>query len=417
MHWSDFTWRTMPFEIRKCQSLGRPKWMNYWQENPIMYNNKRFMKSVLQWRFSCTWLKRFLHQYEHNVRCTWIQPNEWQPDGQMLIGKGQSSDWSVKSIRWHLLNASFSTNYSNILSDNHCRKSGQRQPVSEAYSLKNWLKWRLLQQKRLTGLYTWPPTSVYNFRSLYLMLRLKPPLGISLIRTALWISSRERCIISLWKTRCGSQSNSPSAWSSLKLGLQAIGVQELRKSIGQRVINCGYPKMHLVSLISESIRQMGSLDNFTTDISEQLHIGNVKEAYRSTNTVNYIQQMVKHNDRCTSLDYMKETLSYVALQCWYNIDSAKVFNQLSAADKRQNTHSAHLLRLHHAQKEPFFRPVSQQVHHLSETHVLGVCRSIKLTSLRDASVDFGIPNFGQLFRTQIEDDWGHEVSGLVLRYD
>jgi len=46
-----------------------------------------------------------------------------------------------------------------------------------------------------------------------------------------------------------------------------------------------------------------------------------------------------------------------------------------------------------------------------------MCRSIKLTSLRDASVDFGIHNFGQLFLTQIEDDWGHEVSGLVLRYD
>jgi hypothetical protein len=40
-----------------------------------------------------------------------------------------------------------------------------------------------------------------------------------------------------------------------------------------------------------------------------------------------------------------------------------------------------------------------------------------LTSLRDASVDFGIPNFGQLFRTHIEDDWGHEVTGLVLGYD
>jgi len=50
-------------------------------------------------------------------------------------------------------------------------------------------------------------------------------------------------------------------------------------------------------------------------------------------------------------------------------------------------------------------------------HVHGVCRSIKLTSLRDASEDFGIPNFGQLFRMQIEEDWGHEVGGLVLGYD
>jgi len=46
-----------------------------------------------------------------------------------------------------------------------------------------------------------------------------------------------------------------------------------------------------------------------------------------------------------------------------------------------------------------------------------VCRCIKLTSLGDASVDIGIPNFGQLFRTQLEYGWGHEVSGLVLRYD
>jgi len=198
---------------------------------------------------------------------------------------------------------------------------------------------------------------------------------------------------------------------------QAIGVQELQKTIEQRVIHFGYQKMHLLSYISESIRRMGSGNNFTTDISEWLHISNVKEAYRSTNKVNYIQQMLKHNDRCTGLNYMEETLSYLALQGWYDIDSAKGFNLLPAADKRRNTCRAQLLCLHHCLKEPFFGPVSQHVHHLRETHVRGVCRSIRLTSLRDASVDFGIPNFGHLFPTQIEGDWGHEVSGLVLRYD
>jgi len=68
--------------------------------------------------------------------------------------------------------------------------------------------------------------------------------------------------------------------------------------------------------------------------------------------------MLKHNDRCTGLDYMEETLSYLALQGWHDIDSAKVFNILSAAEKWQNTPRAHLQRLHHCQKEPFFRPVS-----------------------------------------------------------
>jgi len=196
-----------------------------------------------------------------------------------------------------------------------------------------------------------------------------------------------------------------------------MGDQELRKTIEQRVIHFRYRMMHLVSHISESLRQICSGDNFTTDISERLYISNVKEAYRSTNKVNYIRQMLKHNDRSTTLDYMEETLSYLALQGWYLIDLARVFNLLSAADIRRNTRRAHLLRLQHCQDEPFFRPASPQVHHLRETHIRGVCWSIKLTPLRDASEDFGIPNFGQLFRSQIEEDWAHEVSGPVLRYD
>ena len=47
--------------------------------------------------------------------------------------------------------------------------------------------------------------------------------------------------------------------------------------------------------------------------------------------------MLKHNDRCTGLDYLEETLSYLALQGWYNIDLAKVFNLLSATDKQRST--------------------------------------------------------------------------------
>jgi hypothetical protein len=46
-----------------------------------------------------------------------------------------------------------------------------------------------------------------------------------------------------------------------------------------------------------------------------------------------------------------------------------------------------------------------------------VCRSIKLTSLSDASEDFRIPNFGQQFLAQFEEDWAPEDSGLVLGND
>jgi len=60
---------------------------------------------------------------------------------------------------------------------------------------------------------------------------------------------------------------------------QAIGVRELRKTIEHHVIHFGQPNMHRVSHISESIWRMGSSDNFTTDIYERLHIGNLKQAY------------------------------------------------------------------------------------------------------------------------------------------
>ena len=83
-------------------------------------------------------------------------------------------------------------------------------------------------------------------------------------------------------------------------------------------------------------------------------------------------------------------------------DPAPVFNLLSAADQWPNTPTANLVRLQHCQEEALFRMVSQQTHHLRDSHVCGVCRSIKLTSLRDASVDFEIPHFGQLFHFQID---------------
>ena len=151
MHWSYFTRRRVPFEIKKCRSLWRPKWMNYWQENPIIYEHKRFMKFVLQWMFSCTGLKRFVYQNKRNFRFTWIEPDKRQPYGQMLIGKGQLSDWSAKFIRWHVRKASFLINHSNTMSDNCCRKWGLRQRVPEAYSPKNLLNWRLRANMRLTG--------------------------------------------------------------------------------------------------------------------------------------------------------------------------------------------------------------------------------------------------------------------------
>jgi hypothetical protein len=50
---------------------------------------------------------------------------------------------------------------------------------------------------------------------------------------------------------------------------------------------------------------MGSGNNVTTHITERQHIGNVKEAYWTPNKVNYIQQIIKHNDWSIGLDFME----------------------------------------------------------------------------------------------------------------
>jgi hypothetical protein len=85
--------------------------------------------------------------------------------------------------------------------------------------------------------------------------------------------------------------------------------------------------------------------------------------------VNYIQQMLTHNEQYTSTNNIEETLSHLALQGWYDIDSTIIVNQLSATFKLGNTHTAHPFRIQHCQEEQFFRAIAQQVHRLRETQV------------------------------------------------
>jgi hypothetical protein len=150
---------------------------------------------------------------------------------------------------------------------------------------------------------------------------------------------------------------------------------------------------------------MSSSDNFTDNISDRLYIGNVKEAYQSTNKVNYMPPWFKHNARSTRLHYSEKILSNLSLFGWYDNILAHGFNLQSADDKRQNTRRSHLSCTQYCQDEAFLHPMSPQVNYMRETHVRGVCRRIKLTPLRDASEDVGIPNLGQLIRAQIAEDW------------
>jgi len=189
--------------------------MNCRQENRISNKNKRFRQFVLQWRFMCTALKR-LQQSEGYFRCTWIELNKRRPNGQMLISSVQKRDCSTKSIKWHVLNSTFSINDSNIISDNYGRKLGLKWFVPEAHLWKILLTWKLIQRTRIMARQTWLPTAVWNFKSVYPMVRLKPPPGVSLIWTVLRICYRARFLISLRMSRWVLIKNCPSTWSKLK---------------------------------------------------------------------------------------------------------------------------------------------------------------------------------------------------------
>ena len=94
-----------------------------------------------------------------------------------------------------------------------------------------------------------------------------------------------------------------------------------------------FPKMHLLSHISESICRMGSPDNFSTDVWELLHVEIVKEAYRSTNSVNVKEQILWYNDRYRGLAYMIQTLEYLALRGSFDSDTARTL-KLSSREER-----------------------------------------------------------------------------------
>ena len=56
------------------------------------------------------------------------------------------------------------------------------------------------------------------------------------------------------------------------------------------------PKMHIIIHITKAIEDMGSADNFTTDISELLHKNMIKTGYRASNKNDFEKQILWYND-------------------------------------------------------------------------------------------------------------------------
>jgi len=175
--------------------------------------------------------------------------------------------------------------------------------------------------------------------------------------------------------------------------------------------------MYQVTNILESIRWMGSGDSFPPDIAELFHDANVRGEYSSIDKVAYNRKILKHNHQCTCPDHLEETLSYSALLVWYNIDSTRVLVPLFATNQRRSTCCTNSIHFQTMPENPCFHLISQQLYRLTETHVCWVCNRHILSPLRDVSEDIGISNFGQQFRADIDEYWGHQLCGLMLRYN
>src|SRR5205807_2741770 len=106
-----------------------------------------------------------------------------------------------------------------------------------------------------------------------------------------------------------------------KEGWSMPRIKAEKKKLESAIYHFQFPKMHMLSHVSSSIRRMGSPDNFSTDISELLHIENVKEAYRASNRVQYVEQMLWYNDRHTGIAYMVQVLEHLALSGMYDHDT------------------------------------------------------------------------------------------------
>jgi len=166
-----------------------------------------------------------------------------------------------------------------------------------------------------------------------------------------WSIADMYCVVSQLEREIYSITLNEQMWFNKKLSihftefeawLNPICILVLRKPIKQSVFYSGDCKTHPISKISDSIWRIYSSDNGMADNSWGLHIGNVKEAYWSTNKCNYIQHTFKYLDRSPGHVHMEVTLAYSALQGWYNIDSATLFNLLCTADIWENTRRAHL---------------------------------------------------------------------------
>lgn len=73
------------------------------------------------------------------------------------------------------------------------------------------------------------------------------------------------------------------------------------------------PKLHSMLHYINSIRSLGTADGYNTESPERLHIDFAKEAYRASNTVDYVTQMTKWLQRREAIDHHSAYLDWISM--------------------------------------------------------------------------------------------------------
>jgi len=105
---------------------------------------------------------------------------------------------------------------------------------------------------------------------------------------------------------------------------------EHQRTIQPQVIHVGYPTMYRAKVISYSVWEIVSKNNFTTDISELVYINTLILIYQSSGKVNYSCPILKHKDRGISLDYIEVKITHFSISDCCNIISITDSDPLSA---------------------------------------------------------------------------------------
>jgi len=145
-------------------------------------------------------------------------------------------------------------NYSNIISCNYCRKVGQKQLVREAHLPKKLTQMKTAEEAMVYGVANMTTDKCAQFQV---------HLSDSETEDTICRIDNTDCVANQVEIEiCVITSNEQMLFKmelficliTFKAWWKAIGIQELWKTIEHCVIHLGYPKIHHVSYISESIR-------------------------------------------------------------------------------------------------------------------------------------------------------------------